>query len=562
MLLKILAGVVAIYISVTGILPFIANTTMMIPPPIDVGKFSLLYKIVHILMVLYLGSNSICYDLLFMTLLGLCIAQQNILEQKLLHVYEEALKISIKDGHSTVYIEKQILKHCVILHQTINRFVGKLSIVLSFPLFLQYTCGCFLICSTILQLTILLMHTLVVNESLLNYLLFIIPVPTLLHFRILDKFVCYLGSWANYRNGNCRFTIEDINPDLCTHIIYGFVGINNDGTIRIMDSWLDQDDGLGALRRFTGLKKKNPNLQTLVAIGGWSEGSVGFSKVVSNANLRATFISNTIAFLEKYGFDGFDLDWEYPSQRDGSATTDKANFSKLLAEFRTAFNNHTPRYLLTAAVAASRSSVDLSYEVPQLSKYLDFINVMTYDLHGAWETVTGHNAPLYPRSSESGTARTLNVDSSITGWIERGASPEKLILGIPTYGRSFTVSGSNKGLNAPASGPGTAGSCTGEAGYLGYNEICQKLAAGGWTKMRDSEHKVPYTYNGNQWIGYDDVEAVTLKVEYAKSKGLGGAMIWSFETDDFKGLCGTVYPLSNAIKKALVKLNGIAETYV
>ncbi|KAK9739156.1 Chitin binding Peritrophin-A domain [Popillia japonica] len=381
--------------------------------------------------------------------------------------------------------------------------------------------------------------------------LFLLAVISTAVFASTDKFVCYLGSWANYRNGNCRFTIEDINPYLCTHVIYGFVGLNNDGSIRIMDSWLDEDSGLGALRRFTGLKKKNPNLQTLVAIGGWNEGSVSFSKVVSSPSLRATFISNTIAFLEKYGFDGFDLDWEYPSRREGSQLTDKNNFSKLLAEFRQAFDKHTPRYLLTAAVAASRSSIDVSYDVPQLSKYLDFINVMTYDLHGAWESVTGHNAPLYPRSSETGTVRTLNVDSSITGWIEKGADPQKLILGIPTYGRAFTLSGSNKGLDAAASGSGTAGSCTAEPGYLGYNEICQKLASGGWTIMRDFEHKVPYIYSGNQWIGYDDVESVTLKVEYARSKGLGGAMIWSFETDDFKGLCGPVYPLSNAIKKAL-----------
>ncbi|KAK9709301.1 7tm Odorant receptor [Popillia japonica] len=119
--LKILVGVVAIYIVVTGILPFLIDTTMMIPPPVDMGQFTLFYKIIHIIMVLYLGSASICHDLLFMTLLGLCIAQQNILEQKLLNIHEEAVKISTETGFSNRFTEKQILKQCVVLHETINR---------------------------------------------------------------------------------------------------------------------------------------------------------------------------------------------------------------------------------------------------------------------------------------------------------------------------------------------------------------------------------------------------------------------------------------------------------
>lgn len=120
-LLKILIAIVAGYVVVTGVSPFITDTAMMIPPPNDMGKYNLFYKIIHIFMQFYLGSTSICHDLLFMTLFGLCIAQLNILQHKLLNVYEEALELSVEVGLSSRFTEKQLLKDCVILHETIHQ---------------------------------------------------------------------------------------------------------------------------------------------------------------------------------------------------------------------------------------------------------------------------------------------------------------------------------------------------------------------------------------------------------------------------------------------------------
>nr|ADM87517.1 chitinase [Holotrichia oblita] len=363
-----------------------------------------------------------------------------------------------------------------------------------------------------------------------------------------DKVVCYHGSWSHYRPGDGKYSVTDIDPFLCTHIIYGFVGINWDGSIRIMDSWLEID--LAALANFNGLKARNPSLKTLVAIGGWNEGSTTFSAVASSASLRTAFVNNAASFLQKHGFDGFDLDWEYPAQRGGAAT-DKNNFSLMLAEFRTLFDQRG--YLITAAVAAAGGSVDLSYDVPKLNQYLHFINVMTYDLHGTWDAAIGHNAPLYPSAVDVTVAqKQLTVDACIRGWISRGASPSKLILGVGTYGRGFTVANacSNK-LGASHSGGCTAGPYTREAGILGYNEICEKLLAGGWTVTWDNLQQVPYMCNGNQWIGYDNPESIAIKTNYAKSMGLGGVMVWSLETDDFKGKCGQVNPLLNTIRTTL-----------
>lgn len=96
--------------------------------------------------------------------------------------------------------------------------------------------------------------------------------------------VCYYGTWAVYRPGNGKFDVENIDPFLCTTIIYGFTGLSEDNTIQCLDPWNDLYDGggKGALYRFTGLKKQNPALKALVAIGGWNEGSEKFSRVCSN----------------------------------------------------------------------------------------------------------------------------------------------------------------------------------------------------------------------------------------------------------------------------------------
>ncbi|RZC35409.1 chitinase, partial [Asbolus verrucosus] len=362
------------------------------------------------------------------------------------------------------------------------------------------------------------------------------------------KVVCYLGTWSTYRWGNGKFTVEDIDPNLCTHVIYSFVGIRPDGSVRLLDEYLDVDTQ--NFNRFNALRQKNSNLKTLIAIGGWNEGSANYSSVAADPIKRATFINSALELVQTWGFDGFDLDWEYPNQR-GGVPADKENYVTLIKEFREVWNEHG--LLLTAAVAAAAPSVDLSYDVPGLSKYLDLINVMTYDLHGPWDDVTGQNAPLYASPLDvSENQKLLNVDAAIRGWIARGADPQKLALGMGTYGRTFTLSNQNNNkLGAPVTGGGNGGKYTSESGMIGYNEIVELQNGGGWTVVWDDEQKVPYMYKGNQWIGYDNPRSIAIKVEYAKSLNLGGTMIWSIETDDFKGLSGTKYPILNTINQAL-----------
>ncbi|TMW43339.1 hypothetical protein DOY81_011583, partial [Sarcophaga bullata] len=325
---------------------------------------------------------------------------------------------------------------------------------------------------------------------------------------------CYYGTWANYRPGDGKFDPSNINPHLCTHISYSFFGITREGKFNVLDSWLDLDSGLGNIKKTIDLKRINPKLKVLAVVGGWNEGSIKYSNMAADASKRQVFIQSSLEFILKHGFDGLDLDWEYPAQRE-----------------------------LGVAVGASAETARISYDIPNIAKQVDFINVMTYDFAGTWDGKVGFNAPLEGQGNN-------NVKSAIEYWLRAGAPFEKLLLGLAFYGRSFTLANPQQNsVDSPIIGPGIPGPYTREGGFMGYNEICS--LENSWNYQWSSPNQVPYIYNSNQWIGYDNPKSIDLKVDFANAKNLGGVMLWSIETDDFRGKCGLKYPLLNAINKKL-----------
>ncbi|XP_063536781.1 mucin-2 [Cydia strobilella] len=407
------------------------------------------------------------------------------------------------------------------------------------------------------------------------------------------RVVCYYTNWSVYRPGTARFNPQNINPYLCTHLIYAFGGFTKNNTLKPFDKY--QDIEKGGYAKFTGLKTYNKKLKTMLAIGGWNEGSTRFSPMVASKAGRKEFVRNTIKFLRQNHFDGLDLDWEYPAFRDGGKPKDRENYAKLVKELREEFERENEktgktRLLLTMAVPAGIEYIQKGFDVKTLNQYLDWMNLLTYDYHSAFEPAVNHHAPLFPleEPNEYSVDNELNIDYTIKFYLENGADREKLVLGIPTYGRSYTLFNPDATeIGAPADGPGEQGDATREKGYLAYYEICEALKPKKtkraissdeedsddessaeedepWTVMYPNKDAMgPVAYKGNQWVGYDDIEIVQKKAEYVAENGLGGIMFWSIDNDDFRGTChAKPYPLIEAAKEAYISKLGSTDNSV
>uniref|UniRef100_A0A1B6GBR1 GH18 domain-containing protein n=1 Tax=Cuerna arida TaxID=1464854 RepID=A0A1B6GBR1_9HEMI len=267
----------------------------------------------------------------------------------------------------------------------------------------------------------------------------------------------------------------------------------------------------------------------------------------STPSSRQEFIKSVTKTLNSYGFNGLDMDWEYPSNPG-----EKHNYTLLMQELRRSFDKEKPRLLLSAAVSAGFEKIETGYDVPALSRSVDFFNLMTYDLHGPWDKRTGHNTPLYSHPLDTPYSKKLTVSNAASTWVHKGAPKDKIMVGMATYGRTFTLANpASWGVNAVAVSGGNPGPYTRKAGCLAYYEICQMLKDGAHYEWDKNMH-VPYAVKGDQWIGYDNESSIRQKTAWLRKNGYGGAMVWTMDFDDFKGnYSDTNFPLIKTIKSEL-----------
>uniref|UniRef100_A0A3Q3MU04 Acidic mammalian chitinase-like n=1 Tax=Labrus bergylta TaxID=56723 RepID=A0A3Q3MU04_9LABR len=336
-----------------------------------------------------------------------------------------------------------------------------------------------------------------------------------------SRLMCYYNSKAADRPAVGKFRVSDIDPDKCTHLIFAFSDIRKNELVPTAVNDVQQ------YIEFNALKQRNPLLKTLLAVGGEKFGTEKFRTMAGSQENREVFIKSVIKLLRAFNFDGLNLDWRYPAEED------KQRFTELCKELETAFvdegtSNNQERLILTASVSAEKSTIDASYDVKHIAMHLDFINVLTFDFHGPWESVTAHHSPLFQGSQDTGDAIYSNTAFALEYWRDKGAPEEKLNMGFGAFGRAFYLSSSSSAVGAPASGPGDDGCFTGEEGFWAYYEV---FLHGGVQTHLICDQKVPYATTYSQWVGFDDTTSISTKV----TNNFGGAFVWSLDLDDFTG---------------------------
>lgn len=222
------------------------------------------------------------------------------------------------------------------------------------------------------------------------------------------------------------------------------------------------------------------------------------------------------------GFDGIDIDWEYPTD-----ATEAANFISLLATIRQAMDDYAAEYapgyhfLLTVASPAGPQNYN-NMDLSGMASYLDYFNLMAYDYAGSWDTTSGHQANLYYQSSNP-NATKYSTDQALTDYVAAGVPADKIVLGMPIYGRAFEET---DGMGLPYTG---IGSGSWEAGVWDY----KVLPLSGATVVTDDLAGATYSYDSSkkELISYDTVDMVAAKVDYLMGKGLAGSMFWEASAD-------------------------------
>jgi len=319
-----------------------------------------------------------------------------------------------------------------------------------------------------------------------------------------------------------------ISAEKLTHINYAFANVV-DGIVTSGEG-LAERDSLNFLKLHS-LKSRNPDLKVLVSIGGWTW-SKGFSDAVLTSESRKKLTASGIDFLTKHKLDGLDFDWEYPAlQGDNNVVRDidKENFVSMLKGFREALDSlgaiHQKHYLSTIASGGFRKYLEVN-DLRSAAKYLDLVNIMSYDLFGAGDDTTGHHANLYKGNQAMMPASKQNrsVQSAVLDHIEFGIPREKIVVGIPFYGKRWKEVGpENNGLYQP--GIFDRG--------LSQDRIHEIQKDPSFKQFWDYEAENSFLYSSEkrEWVTFESLKSIEHKIYFMKKEHLAGVMFWELSED-------------------------------
>ncbi|KAF2202873.1 chitinase 1 precursor [Delitschia confertaspora ATCC 74209] len=324
----------------------------------------------------------------------------------------------------------------------------------------------------------------------------------------------YYPNWRVYR----QQPPSSLNYDIISHVFYAFLWVKEDGTIYSSDEWADTqievDGTAGCLNSFAAIKKKYQRLRVVLSIGGGGKGSETFAEVAKHRASRERFAQTAKEWVQKYGLDGIDIDWEHPSNsRQGE------DYIRLLAALRAQLPSP---YTISSALPAGEWALK-HINLAEASSYLDLINLMSYDFSGPWVKKCGHHAQLYTPQDPHSPEAAISCHSAVSYLVRCGVPTQKILMGVPAYGRSFTGT------------RGVGHSYSGHAGEEGTFEF-KDLPRPGAQEYVDPHVGAAYCVGGDGgFITYDNPETVKMKARYVRANCLGGLFYWT-GTGDAKDL--------------------------
>ncbi|KAJ6503678.1 hypothetical protein C8R45DRAFT_1209318 [Mycena sanguinolenta] len=267
----------------------------------------------------------------------------------------------------------------------------------------------------------------------------------------------------------------------------------------------------------TALKSRNPSLKVFLSIGGWTFNdpptSGIFSALAGSADNTNVFIQSVLSIMGAYSFDGIDIDWEYPVAEDrGGTPGDKDNYVTMLKAIKAAFSPYN--YGLSFTAPSSYWYLQ-NFDLPNMlgDGAADWVNVMTYDLHGVWDSPADF----------IGSIQTFQLFANV------GVDPSKINLGIGFYGRSYQLASADcTDPGCPFAGAAPAGPCSANPGTLMFSEIETIIQSAGAAELVFDEVAAVNI----DWVSYDDQQTLAMRLQYANSICLGGTFVWSLDQDD------------------------------
>ncbi len=307
----------------------------------------------------------------------------------------------------------------------------------------------------------------------------------------------YYPSWAT------RLPVKDIRWERFTHVAHAFLQAEPDG--RLKPDPAIPSAAFAKLAREKGVK-------ALLSLGGAGSGAV-FSAIVKDPDILRRYVQAVAVAAREHGYAGFDLDWEFPEEREG--------LPRLVRALREA----APTAFLSLAAPATDWH-GRWWDVDALLPHVDQLNVMAYDFHGAWSAHAGHPAPLRPAAGDVECGPSHAVASAADYWTKRQWPPSRLSIGIPCYGTGFAVREWQQKPGRKASRPSTS-----------YRELRGLLEGADWVRAWNEEWGVPTLVrrDGAELIGYEDPESAARKGAWARERGLGGIFFWHIEQDWIDG---------------------------